>query len=110
MTVDAAVQLMVATPAVAFAWVLLAARLLVATVSKRSLCEALGVKLVIGSPPVRQSNTHALALSVVMLVEMVVPEPTAWEVVASGVACAAPLTDTIPAVISVELAEVTETV
>jgi hypothetical protein len=108
-TVADGVQLIVAVPAVAFGWVLLATRLLVAMVSKRSLWEAPGVKLLTASPPARQSNTHALADRVVMLVEIVVPEPTAWLVVASGVACAAPVTKTTPAVISVDPVEVIET-
>jgi hypothetical protein len=66
--------------------------------------------LLTGSPPARQSKTHAFAVSVVTLVEIVVPDPTACDVVASGVACAAPVTDVTPAVMSVEPVDVTETV
>ncbi len=65
---DSAVHPSVSRPAVVLISVLLAPRLLEATVSQRSVCPASGVNPVIAFPDPTQSKIQAPSVRVVMLV------------------------------------------
>jgi hypothetical protein len=109
--VEAAVHDRVSRPAGAFTSVLAAARMPVETRSKRSVCAAPGVRLVIGLPEPTQSKIQALPVRVVMSVEMKEFEaPLPLAAVASGPCGWTPRTEMPPATMAEEPVEVTETV